>query len=322
MTRRDDPWRHPSDSDATDPVASTAKRGTKKEEKNTGKGKDKAKKSGKKGKVITILVFILGLAIFLYPAFSDWYYQQEANEEKTNFDQGAAEISPAELEKRLGLAQAYNETLDPARLADPFTKRQKEGVAHYAQMLEVHQMMGHVDIPKISVSLPVYAGTADEVLEKGAGHLEGTSLPIGGKSTHAVITAHRGLPKAKLFRELDKLEKGDVFYFTNIQGVLAYQVDQILTVEPSDFAPVLVVKGEDYMTLLTCTPYMVNSHRLLVRGHRVDYTAPQKEPDLQERPIDSSYKTLFWIALAVIAVLLIILIHNRRKLRAMEAGKK
>lgn len=209
----------------------------------------------------------------------------------------------------LELAKAYNDTLDPSRLSDPYSDKEKEGIAEYARMLEVEEKIGFVSIPKIDQALPVYAGTNDGVLERGCGHLEGTSLPIGGTSTHAVITAHRGLPKAKLFRELDKLKEGDIFYFQNIATTLAYEVDQIMTVEPWDFEPVLVVEGEDMMTLLTCTPYMINSHRLLVRGHRVDYVAPVSEDTLANVLPDLAYRDYLPFALIVLLVLLAIMIY-------------
>ena len=138
-------------------------------------------------------------------------------------------------------------------------------------MLEVREMIGHIEIPKIGQDLPVYAGTSEEVLQKGVGHLEGTSLPVGGNSTHSVLTAHSGLPEATLFTELRKLEIGDKFYIHNIKEILAYQVDQIKVVEPTDFNDLLIDPGHDYVTLLTCTPLMINTHRLLVRGHRVEY---------------------------------------------------
>lgn len=190
-------------------------------------------------------------------------------------------------------------------------------------MLEVQEMIGYVTIPKIDVHLPIRAGTSDQVLERGAGHLEGTSLPVGGPSTHAVITAHRGLASAIMFRHLDQLAEGDVFYITNIETTLAYQVDQILTVEPSDFSPVLVTKDQDYCTLLTCTPYMINSHRLLVRGHRVEYTPPQDESVLRALRTTMRYRTYFYIAVAVAVLLLLIALRtwlSNRKWRKVHAA--
>ena len=216
-------------------------------------------------------IFILGLLIFSYPLISQKYYEIKAEDEVITFTKAAKELTPQDLDKRMALAEAYNRTLDPSRLADPYTDMEKAGRAEYARMLEVEEMVGHIKIPKIKVDIPIRAGSSEDVLQKGAGHLEGTSLPIGGKSTHTVITAHRGLPNAKLFRNLDQLAYGDIFYITNIKETIAYKVDKIQVVEPSNFEPVLVVENKDYATLLTCTPYMINSHRLLVRGTRIPY---------------------------------------------------
>lgn len=158
--------------------------------------------------------------------------------------------------------------------------------------------------------LPVYAGTVEDVLQKGVGHLEGTSLPVGGNNTHSVLTAHRGLPDKKLFRELDKLQVGDRFYFHNIGETLAYQVDHVEIIEPTDFEKLLVAPGHDYMTLLTCHPYMINSHRLIVRGHRIPYVEAQEEKDLKENQTSKMYQYLFY---ATLAVLILVLINDYRK---------
>lgn len=224
-----------------------------------------------KNKIVFMAIFILGLLIFSYPLISQKYYEIKAEDEVITFTKAAKELTPQDLDKRMALAEAYNRTLDPSRLADPYTEMEKAGRAEYARMLEVEEMVGHIKIPKIKVDIPIRAGSSEDVLQKGAGHLEGTSLPIGGKSTHTVITAHRGLPNAKLFRNLDQLAYGDIFYITNIKETIAYKVDKIQVVEPSNFEPVLVVENKDYATLLTCTPYMINSHRLLVRGTRIPY---------------------------------------------------
>ena len=222
-------------------------------------------------RIVFMGIFILGLLIFSYPLISQKYYEIKAEDDVITFVKAAKDLAPEDLDRRMALAAAYNRTLDPSRLADPYTDMEKAGRAEYARMLEVEEMVGHINIPKIKVDIPIRAGTSEDVLQKGAGHLEGTSLPIGGNSTHTVITAHRGLPNAKLFRNLDQLAYGDVFYITNIKETIAYKVDKIQVVEPSDFEPVLVVENKDYATLLTCTPYMINSHRLLVRGVRIPY---------------------------------------------------
>ncbi|MDU1582354.1 MAG: class C sortase [Peptoniphilus harei] len=263
-----------------------------------------------------ILIFILGLLIATYPIISNYYYTIDNNNQIAEFNEAVAEMPSKEVLERIELAKAYNDTLDPSRLADPYTEREKKGVENYARMLEVREKIGYVDIPKINQQIPVYAGTSEDVLQHACGHLEGTSLPIGGKDTHAVITAHRGLPQVKLFRDLDKMEVGDLFFFTNVKETLAYKVDQILVVEPWDFEPVLVVEGKDLMTLLTCTPYMINSHRLLVRGHRVPYV-PEVKEEIERAKFN--YKSLIVPGIVLALVMLIIYLYIRHRRRRYEA---
>lgn len=265
-----------------------------------------------------ILLFITGLLIASYPIISNWYYTVENNNQIVDFKEAVDEMSQAEIDERIDLARAYNETLDPSKLADPYTDREKKGVENYARMLEAREKIGYLDVPKINQQIPVYAGTSEDVLQKACGHLEGTSLPIGGKSTHSVITAHRGLPQVKLFRDLDKMEVGDVFYYTNVKETLAYQVDQILVIEPWNFDPVLVVEGKDYMTLLTCTPYMINSHRLLVRGHRIPYVPEEK--DEAEDKVKFNYKDFIVPGFVLLLLIVILLIYLRRRRRRRYEG--
>ena len=263
-----------------------------------------------------ILIFMLGLMIAIYPIISNYYYTVENNNQVKDFQEAVAEMPDKEVLERIDLAKAYNDTLDPSRLADPYTEREKKGVENYARMLEVREKIGYIDVPKINQQIPVYAGTSEDVLQHACGHLEGTSLPIGGKDTHAVITAHRGLPQVKLFRDLDKMEVGDLFFFTNVKETLAYKVDQILVVEPWDFEPVLVVEGKDLMTLLTCTPYMINSHRLLVRGHRVPYV-PEVKEEIERAKFN--YKSLIVPGLILAIVMLIIYLYIRHRRKRYEA---
>ncbi|MDU3009835.1 MAG: class C sortase [Peptoniphilus harei] len=263
-----------------------------------------------------ILIFILGLLIATYPIISNYYYTIDNNNQIAEFNEAVAEMPSKEVLERIELAKAYNDTLDPSRLADPYTEREKKGVENYARMLEVREKIGYVDIPKIGQQIPVYAGTSEDILQHACGHLEGTSLPIGGKDTHAVITAHRGLPQVKLFRDLDKMEVGDLFFFTNVKETLAYKVDQILVVEPWNFEPVLVVEGKDLMTLLTCTPYMINSHRLLVRGHRVPYV-PEVKEEIERAKFN--YKSLIVPGIVLALVMLIIYLYIRHRRRRYEA---
>ena len=264
-----------------------------------------------------ILIFVLGLMIAIYPIISNYYYTVENNNQVKDFQEAVSEMPDKEVLERIDLAKAYNDTLDPSRLADPYTEREKKGVENYARMLEVREKIGYIDVPKINQQIPVYAGTSEDILQHACGHLEGTSLPIGGKDTHAVITAHRGLPQVKLFRDLDKMEVGDLFFFTNVKETLAYKVDQILVVEPWDFEPVLVVEGKDLMTLLTCTPYMINSHRLLVRGHRVPYV-PEVKEEIERAKFN--YKSLIVPGIVLALVILIIFLYIRHRRRRRYEG--
>lgn len=259
-----------------------------------------------------ILIFLLGLGIFAYPTLSNYVYQKTADTVNNDFDAAVAQIDDSAIQENLNLASAYNvflsETTGNINLEDPYTQEEKEaGLAEYARMLEVNEQMGHVQIPKIGLDAPIYAGTSETVLQKGIGHMEGTSLPVGGESTHAVITGHRGLPSAELFTELDELEVGDKFYIKYIGGTLAYEVDQIKVVEPTDFSQITIEEGQDYLTLLTCTPYMVNSHRLLVRGHRIEYVEAIQEKEIRENQIGGNYRELFFISAAVLIVVLFLI---------------
>ncbi|MFB0918788.1 MAG: class C sortase [Clostridiaceae bacterium] len=292
-----------------------------KPEENSGDGNKHQKPTKKKlSKWILWPVFILGLLIFSYPFFSQAYYRKVSKQEVNTFNDSVKSLESVEVDKRIELAKAYNKTLDPSRIMDPYSAEEEAGRAEYARMLELKEKIGYVTIPKLDLMIPTYAGTSEFVLQKGAGHLEGTSLPVGGKDTHSVITAHRGLPSAELFTHLDKLEKGDIFYFTNIQTTLAYRVDQILVVEPSNFEPVLVVDGEDYMTLLTCTPYMINSHRLLVRGTRIEYTPPAQENLLPDNRASRLYMYLA-LGMGLLVLILILLVYkNNRKIKKIRKG--
>lgn len=223
----------------------------------------------------------------------------------------------------MGLARAYNESLNNAISGDPYSKEKIEaGRAEYARMLEVHEMIGHIEIPKINQNLPIYAGTDDIVLQKGVGHLEGTSLPIGGNSTHSVLTAHSGLPEATLFTELGSLEIGDKFYIHNIKETMAYQINQIKVIEPDNFEDLLISPGHDYVTLLTCTPIMLNTHRLIVRAHRVPYVPAVDEIEIENNKSNWTFRLLFFVAIFLIVILLISIIRlkiqNKKNMKKIE----
>lgn len=279
-------------------------------------GKKNKSKKGKLLNRIINIVIIIGILTMLYPFISQFYYSQLSKQSTDDFDKTASTFEPHEIKERIRLARAYNDSLKGGVTTDPYLKKKlEEGRTEYARMLEVHEKIGHVFIPKVGEDLPIYAGTVESVLQKGVGHLEGSSLPIGGSSTHAVLTAHSGLPKNRLFTDLKKLKIGDNFYITNIQKRLAYKVDQIRVVEPTQFEDMQISIGRDYVTLLTCTPYMVNSHRLLVRGHRIPYS-----PKMEEKEKSITSNTLFRYAMIVLAIFFLMIILLVRK--SMKKRKK
>ncbi|EGL35817.1 sortase family protein [Parvimonas sp. oral taxon 110 str. F0139] len=272
------------------------------------------KKSKKKSNWPFILVFLLGFGILMYPIITRLYYRVESKNVISTFDSEKEKLSKEEVKRRMELAKAYNSTLHNEVTKDPYSdEKKKEGKAEYARMIEIHEYIGHVQIPTIDVDVPIYAGTDEEVLQKGAGHLEGTSLPIGGINTHTVITAHSGLPTATLFTNLSKLQIGDKFYIHNFAETLAYQIDQIKVVEPSTFDDLLISEGKDYATLLTCTPYMINTHRLLVRGHRVEYDKDIVDKELLEGKKNIWYMYLFYFILFLLVILIISTLYYVRK---------
>ncbi|HEK9989459.1 TPA: class C sortase [Streptococcus equi subsp. zooepidemicus] len=267
---------------------------------------------------LRILLFTLGIGIVMFPIVSQISYYVASHQNINQFEGIVSKLDTSDIEHSIALARAYNETLSRRPfLMDPFTKKQKEGLKAYARMLEVREQIGHVTIPSIGVDIPIYAGTTATVLEKGSGHLEGTSLPIGGRSTHAVLTAHRGLPTARLFTDLNKVKKGDTFYVTNIKETLAYKVDSIRVVDPTALDAVRVVDGKDYVTLLTCTPYMINSHRLLVRGERASLPSQKvKRASAALVPYYQYYQWLTYLVLVLVVILLMIAFtkyHRRTK---------
>ena len=224
--------------------------------------------------IILILIFLVGLSVMLYPTVSDYVNQRHQSRALASYDETVNEMSDADYTAYFEAADAYNQRL----AATPNSFFTPEQVSGYDETLDVSGtgIMGYITIPRIGVELPVYHGTSDGVLQVAAGHLEGSSLPVGGAGTHAVISAHRGLPSAKLFTNLDELEVGDRFTITVLNRVLTYEVDQISIVLPTEIDQLLPTEGMDYVTLMTCTPYGINTHRLLVRGKRVETTESQK----------------------------------------------
>lgn len=269
------------------------------------------------------------MSLLLYPFIAnEWNnYRQKRlisnYEEVVTEKEAAGEIAyEAEWEK----ARVYNDSLLPSVLPDSFAVAEaSDEDEEYMSALNLagDGIMGSVEIPKIDITLPIFHTTEEDVLEQAAGHLEGSSLPVGGESTHAVISAHRGLPSAALFTDLDKLVEGDHFLLHILDDTLCYEVDRITVVEPEETDTLAVVEGEDLVTLLTCTPYGVNSHRLLVRGHRVPYV-PEEVEDESTSGISLHTSYLLWVVVgvAVTGVVVAVLYHREKKLRnaAVSAG--
>lgn len=218
--------------------------------------------------LILLIVFFVGLIVMLYPAISQYWNSKVQSRVVFDYQKMMDALSEEDFTEQLTAAYDYNSAL----IGLGFPLKDYKAVSNYRDCLNVsgNGVMGLVTIDKIGVELPIYHGTSSSVLNIACGHLEGTSLPVGGESTHAVLSAHRGLPTAKLFTDLDKMQVGDTFTVTILGKVLTYQVDQVKVVKPNEVADLQIVEGKDYVTLLTCTPYGINTHRLLVRGHRIE----------------------------------------------------
>ena len=223
--------------------------------------------------ILVVLIFLLGLSLLLYPAVSDYWNSKHQTRAIAVYSEEVSGLDKEQYQALWADAAAYNASLRERDNAYLLTEEQK---AAYEQLLNVSGLgiMGYIEIPSIDCSLPIYHGTEESVLQIAIGHLEWSSLPVGGESTHCVLSGHRGLPSAKLFTNLDKLQEGDVFLLRVLDEVLTYEVDQILIVEPQEIAALQIAEEEDYCTLVTCTPYGINTHRLLVRGHRIE-NAPE-----------------------------------------------
>ena len=223
--------------------------------------------------IIAIIFIIVGTGIFLYPSISNYFAEKNHVEAIRNYDKMVVKIGEDSLKKEKEKAQTYNENLSGDPVHDPFVLGSGYALPeNYKEVLNLSEdgIMGYIQIPKISVDLPIYHGTSEEVLEKGVGHIQNTSVPIGGSSTHSVLTGHTGLPNAELFTRLDELVVGDVFYIHILNERLAYKVYEIKVVLPDNIDELRITSGEDLVTLVTCTPYGVNSHRLLVKAERVE----------------------------------------------------
>lgn len=267
----------------------------------------------KKDKIGILLVFMLfvGVCVLLYPALSQYWNSKTQTKAVENYQEILNSVNSEDNDKFFEEAEKYNSAL--AALDQPLLDF--GSLENYSEILDVSGtgVIGYITIEKLGVELPIYHGISAEVLNIACGHMEGTSFPIGGESTHAVLSAHRGLPHAKLFTELDKMEMGDIFTVTVLDRTVSYQVDQVKVVEPNEVNEVQIINGEDHCTLLTCTPYGVNSHRLLVRGTRVENAAPILYVTSTAFKIDSLVATPIVAAPMLLVLLVFLMIKYRKK---------
>ena len=260
-----------------------------------------------------ILVLLIGLSLLLYPSVSDYWNSFHQSRAIASYAEQVANLDNDTYDHLWEDARAYNRSL---LLRDNAYLLSEEQKAEYERLLDVSGLgiMGYIEIPSIDVSLPIYHGTEESVLQIAVGHLEWTSLPVGGESTHCVLSGHRGLPSAKLLTDLDRLVEGDVFMLRVLDEVLTYEVDQVLIVEPQEIAALHIVEGEDYCTLVTCTPYGINTHRLLVRGHRIENIEEAKVVRVTADAIQIEPLLVAPIvAIPMLLVLLILLMLPKRK---------
>lgn len=226
-------------------------------------------------------MILSGFAIAMYPFFSNLLYNRNASKVIEEYEEEVTNLEREEIDAIKEAAKQYNSQLQAAVLKDENGQWRGEGTS-YLDMLDVGSALGYITIPKIDVNLPIYYGTSADALSKGVGYIEQTSFPLGGEGTHSVLTGHRGLPNATLFTDLDKMERGDKFYLHVLDETLAYQIDQIKVVEPDNTNDLKVIGGKDYCSLVTCTPYAINSHRLILRGVRVPYTGEEEAESAED----------------------------------------
>ncbi len=276
------------------------------------------KKSNTIINILLVLILLAGLSLLLYPSVSDYWNSFHQSRAIVQYAEQVSLLDEDQYEELWTSATDYNASLLERANSYILSDTQKE---QYEELLNVSGIgvMGYIEIPSIDCSLPIYHGTEESVLQTAIGHLEWTSLPVGGESTHCVLSGHRGLPSAKLFTNLDKLVEGDVFMLRILDEVLTYEVDQILIVEPQETAELQIVEGQDYCTLVTCTPYGINTHRLLVRGHRIDNMEEAKTVHVTADAVQIEPMIVAPIvAIPILLVLFIALIIPRHKKREEE----
>lgn len=264
--------------------------------------------------IILMLIFLIGISVLLYPTISDYINSFSQSRAVANYDQSIALMNQAKYEEMIEEAENYNNQL--YQKSNPLM--QYKEVLGYEKILSPNDdgMIGYIEIDKIKLRLPIYKGTTESILQVGVGHLEGSSLPIGGKNSHAILTGHRGLPSSTLFTNLDRLEIGDQFSISVLGDILVYEIDQIKVVEPNDTNDLEIIEGGDYVTLVTCTPYGINTHRLLVRGMRVEAGTDLNSIRIvaDAKVIDRFLVTPILAIPILLSILIYVLIKYKRKL--------
>ena len=268
--------------------------------------------------ILFILVFVTGLGIMFYPTVCNLInhsrHKYVINQYDTEVDQASLDLK----KEMLSSAQEYNKIIDGSSIRDVFSTDKVSKDSSYDNLLSITDdgLMGYLSIPKINVKLPIYHGTNDDVLEKGVGHLKGSSLPVGGVGTHSILAAHRGLPSSKLFSDLDKIVVGDKFYISILDEILVYKVDNVAVVLPSELGLLDLDKSKDYVTLVTCTPYGVNTHRILVRGTRIEENISDVKEELDRDELiylSQDDKVLFGTIFGILLVIIILVFISLRK---------
>ena len=266
--------------------------------------------------IFIILIFLVGLGFISYPTVSNLWNQAHQSRAIATYSKQVEKLDDSENKKMLKAARKYNKSL--LKKSDHW-KLSKKDKKKYESLLDVSGtgIMGYIEVPKIDCSLPIYHGTDEGALQIAIGHLEGSSLPVGGKSTHCVLSGHRGLPSARLFTDLDQMEEGDIFILNVLGRKLAYEVDQIRVVLPEEMSDLEVIAGKDLCTLVTCTPYGINTHRLLVRGHRTKYVEEkvEEQKEVQTKKMDTRLLIAGAAGAVILAVIIIAVVIRRRKRR-------
>ena len=267
--------------------------------------------------IFIILIFLVGLGFISYPTVSNLWNQAHQSRAIATYSKQVEKLDDSENKKMLKAARKYNKSL--LKKSDHW-KLSKKDKKKYESLLDISGtgIMGYIEVPKIDCSLPIYHGTDEGALQIAIGHLEGSSLPVGGKSTHCVLSGHRGLPSARLFTDLDQMEEGDIFILNILGRKLAYEVDQIRVVLPEEMSDLEIEEGEDLCTLVTCTPYGINTHRLLVRGHRTEYVekkVEEEQKEIQTKKTDIRLMIAGGAGVLILLIIIIVIVIKRRRKR-------